>query len=384
MSEILREKQKAEALKRMRLMGLREDFIHDFEENGKVHICTFQKTYPELSAEDTEMVRQFEQKHHALVYLILRVHTILGDLDSLRCAVRERGGSGFVFFNNYVRHYPMGDRKVEKFTPAEGIEFPDFTLKNGQYCIFPFGMDVGGALLRSAEATPFCVLNGTDYVFWAYEGQGSLQTEGTPRGKLIVLSKEEALGSVCCDFDGADRLFCSESEVYAEEGKVVMLCERDARLKIYPAPAKAPCGFRETGREGVFTVYEKAVRPSLFSVSVRRGGAGEKYRDFELEVSVAEDYPHTAWLEIGYEGDRLEIFLDGEKVADDFYTGVPYAFGLRDYGFPSRISVRVWEMRQDAFIYTERKPLFEEGKACRLNSVRVRSQARVLVCPNKT
>ena len=50
MSEILREKQKAEALKRMRLMGLREDFIRDFEEDGKVHICTFQKTYPELSA----------------------------------------------------------------------------------------------------------------------------------------------------------------------------------------------------------------------------------------------------------------------------------------------------------------------------------------------
>ena len=41
MSEILREKQKAEALKRMRLMGLREDFIRDFEEDGKVHICTF-------------------------------------------------------------------------------------------------------------------------------------------------------------------------------------------------------------------------------------------------------------------------------------------------------------------------------------------------------
>ena len=79
MSEILREKQKAEALKRMRLMGLREDFIRDFEEDGKVHICTFQKTFPEPSAEDTEMVRQFEQKHHALVYLILRVHTILGD-----------------------------------------------------------------------------------------------------------------------------------------------------------------------------------------------------------------------------------------------------------------------------------------------------------------
>ena len=59
MSEILREKQKAEALKRMRLIGLREDFIRDFEKDGKVHICTFQKTFPELSAEDTEMVRQF-------------------------------------------------------------------------------------------------------------------------------------------------------------------------------------------------------------------------------------------------------------------------------------------------------------------------------------
>ena len=196
-------------------------------------------------------------------------------------------------------------------------------------------------------------------------------------GKVGGQFRELQARGVPTAFDGADRLFCSESEVYAEEGKVVMLCERDARLKIYPAPAKAPCGFRETGREGVFTVYEKAVRPSLFSVSVRRGGAGEKYRDFELEVSVAEDYPHTAWLEIGYEGDRLEIFLDGEKVADDFYTGVPYAFGLRDYGFPSRISVRVWEMRQDAFIYTERKPLFEEGKACRYD-IRTCISARYL------
>ena len=34
MSEILREKQKAEALKRMRLIGLREDFIRDFEKDG--------------------------------------------------------------------------------------------------------------------------------------------------------------------------------------------------------------------------------------------------------------------------------------------------------------------------------------------------------------
>ena len=104
MSEILREKQKAEALKRMRLMGLREDFIRDF-----------------LSAEDTEMVRQFEQKHHALVYLILRVHTILGDLDSL------------LYVGQYTEEWPMDLADLKEGYPLS------YTVNRGDGGLSEFG-----------------------------------------------------------------------------------------------------------------------------------------------------------------------------------------------------------------------------------------------------
>ena len=121
MSEILREKQKAEALKRMRLMGLREDFIRDFEEDGKVHICTFQKTFPELSAEDTEIVRQFEQKHNALVYLILRVHTVIGDLDSL------------LYVGQYTEEWPMDLADLTEGYPLS------YTVNRGDGGLSEFG-----------------------------------------------------------------------------------------------------------------------------------------------------------------------------------------------------------------------------------------------------
>lgn len=105
MSKTLREKQKAEALKRMRLIGLREDFVDLFEKDSKVNICTFQETFPEPTEKDAEMIRQFEQEYDALVYLILRVHTIKGDLDSL------------LYVGRYTEEWPMHLADLEAGCP---------------------------------------------------------------------------------------------------------------------------------------------------------------------------------------------------------------------------------------------------------------------------
>ena len=78
----MREKQKAEAVKRLELMGIREDVRKKFEENDTVMFCNneeFQPVSDEMSAE----IRQFEQQHDATVFLAVRMFTLIADLDAL-------------------------------------------------------------------------------------------------------------------------------------------------------------------------------------------------------------------------------------------------------------------------------------------------------------
>ena len=301
------------------------------------------------------------------------------DLHALRCAVRARENGGFVFFNNYVRHYPTKEKSVRSFSPVQGVTLPDFTLQSGQYCAFVFNREICGTRFRYALATPFCTLNEKDCVFWAEEGQGAIETEGDPAGKVILLSKQDAQNAWCFSYAGMDRLFVTDGEMYASEGGIVLLCGKNARLKIYPKPETPPCGFVCTGDEGVFGLYEKNIDVPSFSVQICGQESGDGYTDYVLKCKGPYGDVHAAHLAIGYEGDRLEILLDGEKVADDYYTGKPYVFGLRGYGYPSRITVRVCELRQDAFVYTEYPPAFMDGRACRLTFVRAEVQMRVLL-----
>ena len=78
----MREKQKAEAVKRLELMGIREDVRKKFEENGTIMFCNneeFQPVSDEMSAE----IRQFEQQYDATVFLAVRMFSMFGDLDAL-------------------------------------------------------------------------------------------------------------------------------------------------------------------------------------------------------------------------------------------------------------------------------------------------------------
>ena len=301
------------------------------------------------------------------------------DLQSLRCAVRAQGNGGFVFFNNYVRHYPTKAHSVRSFSPVQGVTLPDFTLKSGQYGAFVFHREICGTRFRYALATPFCTLNEKDCVFWAEEGQGEIETEGKPAGKVILLSKQDAQNAWCFPYAGMERLFITDGEMYACEGGIALLCGEHARLKIYPKPETPPCGFVCAGDDGVFGVYEKKIDVPSVSVQICGQRQGDGYTDYALQCEGVCEDAHAVRLSIGYEGDRLEILLDGEKIADDYYTGRPYVLGLRGYGYPSRITVRVYEMRQDAFVYTEYPPEFENGKTCRLKDVRAAVQMRVLL-----
>ena len=83
MSSTLRERQISEAVSRMNLMGLREDAIRKFEQNGTVHLSAEDGTLGELTKDDLRMIEQFEREHNAVVFLVVRTLFGIAVLDSL-------------------------------------------------------------------------------------------------------------------------------------------------------------------------------------------------------------------------------------------------------------------------------------------------------------
>lgn len=75
---------KAEAIKRMKAMGIIPDAIKQFAEEDVVMVSE-----PPLgglfwmSDEEKKMVQDFEQEYNALVYLVVRSYTNIGKMDSL-------------------------------------------------------------------------------------------------------------------------------------------------------------------------------------------------------------------------------------------------------------------------------------------------------------
>ena len=78
----MRERQKEEAVLRMDLMGIHEDIIIEFQKSDDVSLSENGKYYP-LDDQLKEDVRRFEQEHDATVFLVVRMSSVYGTLDSL-------------------------------------------------------------------------------------------------------------------------------------------------------------------------------------------------------------------------------------------------------------------------------------------------------------
>lgn len=77
MSE-LRERQKAEAVKRMRKLGIMEQPIKEFEEKGKLNLSENGGFLYWLNEEEQKMVDDFEKENNSLVYHVIKARFEFG------------------------------------------------------------------------------------------------------------------------------------------------------------------------------------------------------------------------------------------------------------------------------------------------------------------
>ena len=76
----LREQQKAEAIKRMKMLSLNANVITEFITDGTLHKSENYGVVYWLNDEEKEIVKQFEKEHNAVVYHIIKSYTEFGTL----------------------------------------------------------------------------------------------------------------------------------------------------------------------------------------------------------------------------------------------------------------------------------------------------------------
>ncbi len=250
-----------------------------------------------------------------------------GEDGILRWSYRSKDGSAFVFVNNYERLQNLTDKKGVRFDVC-GVKFPHtpMTIPAGTVCIFPVNIDG----IRYATAQIVAKRDGKIYM----EQVKGIPTEICIDGKRLRNVKPPGLsrpvyGNIyLLDSETASRLFLGEER------------ERPA----------APVSYEKTKEAGL---------PREITVGARKVAEAPDDDDFGNAAVYVVDIPEERggrMLEISYRGDVARLYADGKLMADNFYNGRPFLYGL--WRLPPgcrRLELRILPLQKGMPVYFPRE-----------------------------
>jgi beta-galactosidase len=234
---------------------------------------------------------------------------------ALRVAARTAGNHGFIFFNNYLRNYPLPkqrDVQVLLKLPSETITVPRSPVNiPSQSCFFwPVNLDLGGTLLKYATAQLFARMDdkkiayyffvaspgiATEFVFDAptissvtartgnISRQGGrtyvegvtpstgvalqLHTHSGKRVRIVLLSEQQAENSWKISVGGQAHMLMTLADLFSDDD-TIHLRSRNAdglSFSIFPKldkRARATVPLQKGVSEGIFAHYILRVKPS--------------------------------------------------------------------------------------------------------------------------
>lgn len=299
------------------------------------------------------------------------------DAEHYRYSFRQNGKSGYLFINNYQRRQKMASHKAVVFkAPVEGEElvFPAIDIEDKDYFFYPYNMQLGGAVLKTALATPLCKLTNdvTTYVFYT-DKDPQYQVEGELADvELLTLNREEAKNAWKIVRD-KEYLIISDSAVIDEGDKVVLFGRKKPVVKVYPALTETPAGFVRLADENGFAVYEKNVEMVQDSVSFTLVEETAEKAVYEIELNVTEGVADS-YLVLRYGGDTAKVYQGDKIIADHFYQGELWEIGLRRFKFPQKLRLEITALQEGAPRFLETWPQMTDGRACVLESAQLQTE----------
>ena len=260
-----------------------------------------------------------------------------GQDDVLRWAIRSQGDSGFVFINNYERFCQL-KAKSQKLT-ACSITLPRLTIPSGCMAIFPVNI----ADIRYATAQLVARRDGKLYMM---QIPGIPTTIAMQNGKTLKNVKAKGTAKPVYDNiyllnrEQAERLFLGNVEEQ-RVGDVVQF----AKVK--------EAGTLRTVKKGKAKVAEAPSEQDWQQAAV-----------YKIQLT-SDLLPFTsALLSITYRGDCARLYADGKLVADNFYYGRSFLYGL--WRLPkdcTELELRILPLQPDAPIYLPREADRTAGEA---------------------
>ena len=248
----------------------------------------------------------------------------------LRWAFRSVGDSGFVFVNNYERFASLSAKK-DVVLEACGVKFPKMIVPSGMMAIFPVNIDG----IRYATAQVLAKREGKIYMM---QIPGISTTIALQNGKILknVKPKGAALpiynNMYLLTRQEAEHLFLHAPETQETLESLVITKIRDAgplrqivkgKAKVAEAPSEADWD--------AAAVYKIELPSQLSSLT-------------------------SHLLRISYRGDCARLYANGKLIADNFYYGRPFLYGL--WRLPKDckdMELRILPLQPDAPIYLPRE-----------------------------
>ena len=274
----------------------------------------------------------------------------VNDTKSLRYGLRTNGKSGFVFINHHQQHTSLDDL-TDVVIDTGSVEFPPIDVK-GDICFFmPYNMPLGENTLEYATAQPLCRIENTyffakipdvDAEFKFADGKlfKSEPIFSSGNIKVVLLDYDKArfarkLGGTLYIGGGCD-LYELDGSIYsAENGEYE--CEKWNGIGFENFTVNQPINQANVTIEDA----EKPFEPKY----IEELSIGGERKITWKKITADGD---GGFAEIVLQGDVLQIYADGEMVADWYYFGTPWRVPCKLlYGKECYIAIS--EMKDDFY-----------------------------------
>ena len=307
----------------------------------------------------------------AMPYFAVKQPDSPEDMQTLRvCArVNPKEGIGFLFVNNHQRKRKMKTHRgasVEIFIDGESLILPKLTVRGGECGILPFllpgkGEDTGlpartnlFLLCRVGKRTFYyagegiSVKNDSEEEYSAKPWFDWRNQEKKPSENVVILTMSEANRAL----RAGEYLYITEHDdscIICENEKSYLLTKYpEETLTIYAENGKpykqlVRADFKEESGEIEKEMRRNPVK-TILTKEVKDSDGQIEYREYDIEIPLEEirNTPHQLYLEPDYFGDRAEIYLNGRLADDWFTTGEPWHISMKRFGFPNRITLRIY------------------------------------------
>ncbi|WP_336773843.1 beta-galactosidase [Paenibacillus sp. MMO-58] len=305
------------------------------------------------------------------------------DTSTLRWCVRQKDGSGFAFLNNFQDQVDLPQRpfRIELETARGPVSFPqegEALLPGNTGVVLPFNLDLFGITLISSTAQLLTEVQASDgeriIFFYAHDGlapeyvvakaplsgidihDGQVSEAGdsyvirpavgrnkgisfrTTDGKpvrFMTLSRQDALQTYRFDLSGQSTVAISSCPVVAHHNQLVFTSPGSTACKVSLFPAPMPELIANNGMAvkletvGLFHTYSIEVPAYTPEIAVTRPSDHTALLQF-----AGNDWPshvEDVWLEIDYDGDVAQAFLNGKLLTDHIHFGKTWSIGLKDF-----------------------------------------------------